>query len=137
MLILICNFQVSALFYIACKAINSRCHSTKENQYRINILLLPVVSMNIGWVSLIALYTVFLLMSIMFPTIFALGIKDLGPQTKKGASIIVMAVVGGAVFPPFMGHISDLYSMSVGFLAPIPLFMFILYYAVKGHHVRP
>ena len=75
-------------------------------------------------------------MPIVFPTIFALGIKDLGPQTKKGASIIVMAVVGGAVFPPFMGHISDLWSMSVGFLAPIPLFMFILYYAMKGHHVK-
>ena len=102
----------------------------------LSILLLPVVSMNVGWVSLIALYTVFFLMSIMFPTIFALGIKDLGPQTKKGASIIVMAVVGGAVFPPLMGHISDLYSMSVGFLAPIPLFMFILYYAMKGHHVK-
>ena len=43
---------------------------------------------------------------------------------------ILMAIVGGAVFPPFMGHISDLYSMSVGFLAPIPLFMFILYYAM-------
>ena len=71
------------------------------------------------------------------PHIFALGIKDLGPQTKKGAPIIVMAVVGGAVFPPLMGHISDLYSMSIGFLAPIPLFMFILYYAIKGHHVRP
>ena len=75
-------------------------------------------------------------MSIMFPTIFALRIKDLGPQTKKGASIIVMAVVGGAAFPPLMEHISDLYSMSVGFLAPIPLFMFILYYAMKGHHVK-
>ena len=68
----------------------------------LSILLLPLVSMNLGWVSLIALYTVFLLMSIMFPTIFALGIKDLGPQTKKGASVIVMAIVGGAVFPPFM-----------------------------------
>ena len=75
--------------------------------------------MNAGWVSRIALYTVFLLMSIMFPTIFALGIKDLGPQTKKGASIIVMAIVGGAVYPPFMGHISDLYSMSIGFLETV------------------
>ena len=42
-------------------------------------------------------------MSIMFPTIFALGIKDLGPQTKKGASVIVMAIFGDVVFPPFMG----------------------------------
>jgi len=102
----------------------------------LSILLLPVVSMNVGWISLIALYTVFFFMSIMFPTIFALGIKGLGPQTKKGASIIVMAIVGGAIFPPLMGAISDLYTMSVGFLVPIPLFMFIFFYALKGHHVR-
>ncbi|MEI7524952.1 MAG: sugar MFS transporter [Mariniphaga sp.] len=101
------------------------------------ILLLPVVSMNLGWISLISLYAVFFFMSIMFPTIFALGIKDLGPQTKKGASFIVMAIVGGAVFPPFMGYISDTFhSMSIGFFVPIPLFLFIFYYAIKGHHVK-
>ncbi len=100
------------------------------------ILLLPVVSMNMGWFSLISLYAVFFFMSIMFPTIFALGIKDLGPQTKKAASFIVMAIVGGAIFPPLMGYISDLYTMSTGFFVPIPLFMFILYYSLKGHHVK-
>jgi FHS family L-fucose permease-like MFS transporter len=100
------------------------------------ILLLPVVSLNLGWFSLIALYAVFFFMSIMFPTIFALGIKDLGPQTKKAASFIVMAIVGGAVFPPLMGYVSDVYTMSTGFFVPIPLFMFILYYALKGHHVK-
>ena len=101
------------------------------------ILLLPVVSLNLGWLSLISLYAVFFFMSIMFPTIFALGIKDLGPQTKKGASFIVMAIVGGAVFPPFMGYISDTFhSMSIGFFVPIPLFLFIFYYALKGHHVK-
>ena len=98
----------------------------------LSILLLPLVSMNLGWASLIALYSVFLLMSIMFPTIFALGIKDLGPQTKKGASVIVMAIVGGAVFPPFMGHISDLYSMSIGFLAPIPLLCLFFTMQLRG-----
>lgn len=100
------------------------------------ILLLPVVSMNMGWFSLISLYAVFFFMSIMFPTIFALGIKDLGPQTKKAASFIVMAIVGGAIFPSLMGYISDLYTMSTGFFVPIPLFMFILYYSLKGHHVK-
>jgi len=100
------------------------------------ILLLPVVSLEMGWFSLIALYAVFFLMSIMFPTIFALGIKDLGPKTKKAASFIVMAVVGGAIFPPLMGWISDNYTMSVGFFAPIPLFLFILYYSLKGHQVK-
>ena len=102
----------------------------------LSILLLPIVSLNMGWVSLISLYSVFFFMSIMFPTIFALGIKDLGPQTKKGASIIVMSIVGGAVFPPLMGYISDIYTMSIGFLVPIPLFGFIFYYALIGHHVK-
>lgn len=96
------------------------------------ILLLPVVSASLGWISLIALYSIFFFMSIMFPTIFALGIKNLGPKTKKASSFIVMAVVGGALFPPLMGLFSDTYGMSIGFLAPIPLFIFILYYALKG-----
>ena len=99
------------------------------------VLLLPVVSMRAGWISLIALYGVFFFMSVMFPTIFALGIKDLGPKTKKASSFIVMSIVGGAVFPPLMGLIADKYNMSVGFFAPIPLFVFILYYGLKGHKV--
>ena len=99
-------------------------------------LLLPIVSMGAGWISLIALYGVFFFMSVMFPTIFALGIKDLGPKTKKAASFLVMSIVGGAVFPPLMGLIADKYNMSVGFFAPIPFFIFILYYALKGSRVE-
>jgi FHS family L-fucose permease-like MFS transporter len=99
-------------------------------------LLLPVVSMGAGWISLIALYGVFFFMSVMFPTIFALGIKDLGPKTKKASSFIVMSIFGGALFPPVMGLIADKFNMSVGFFAPIPLFAFILYYGIKGHKVE-
>ena len=99
-------------------------------------LLLPVVSIRAGWISLIALYGVFFFMSVMFPTIFALGIKDLGPKTKKASSFIVMSIVGGAIFPPVMGLIADKFNMSVGFFAPIPLFAFILYYGLKGHKVE-
>jgi FHS family L-fucose permease-like MFS transporter len=99
------------------------------------VLLLPLVSAGLGWVSLISLFGVFFFMSIMFPTIFALGIKDLGPKTKKASSFIVMSIVGGAVFPPVMGLIADKTSMSVGFFAPIPFFLFILYYAMYGYKV--
>jgi MFS transporter, FHS family, L-fucose permease len=100
------------------------------------VLLLPVVSAGLGWTSLIALYGVFFFMSIMFPTIFALGIKDLGPQTKKASSFLVMAIVGGAIFPPVMGWIADVHNMSVGFYAPIPFFVYIIFYALNGHKVR-
>ena len=99
-------------------------------------LLLPVVSIGAGWISLIALYGVFFFMSVMFPTIFALGIKDLGPKTKKASSFLVMSIVGGAIFPPVMGLIADKFNMSVGFFAPIPLFAFILYYGLKGYKVK-
>ena len=100
------------------------------------VILLPVVSLNFGWISLVSLYGIFFFMSVMFPTIFALGIKDLGPETKRASSFIVMAIVGGAIFPPLMGYISDHYTMSAGFFTPIPLFLYILYYALKGHHVK-
>jgi FHS family L-fucose permease-like MFS transporter len=100
------------------------------------VLLLPVVGGGYGWFSIIALYLIFFFMSIMFPTIFALGIKELGPQTKKASSFIVMSIVGGALFPPLMGWIADISSMSIGFLAPIPLFIYIVFYATAGHKIK-
>ena len=72
------------------------------------VLLLPFVSAGLGIVSVVALFLIFFFMSIMFPTIFALAIKDLGPQTKKGSSFLIMSIVGGAVFPMFMGWIAAL-----------------------------
>lgn len=102
------------------------------------VVLLPLVSLSMGWFSIISLYAIFFFMSIMFPTIFALAIKDLGPKTKKASSYIIMAIVGGAVFPPLMGYIADVtHSMAIGFLVPIPLFLYILFYALKGHRVLP
>ncbi|HPS62013.1 MAG TPA: sugar MFS transporter [Bacteroidales bacterium] len=93
---------------------------------------LLVISANLGWISLIALFAVFFFMSVMFPTIFALGIRDLGTDTQRGASFMVMSIVGGALFPMFMGWIADHYGMAAGFLAPLPLFLYIFYYALAG-----
>jgi FHS family L-fucose permease-like MFS transporter len=98
--------------------------------------LLPIVSAKLGWTSLIALYAVYFFMSIMFPTIFALAIKGLGSKTKKGAAFLVMSVAGGAVFPLLMGFVADTYGMAKGFLVPIPLFLFIFYYAVNAHKMK-
>jgi FHS family L-fucose permease-like MFS transporter len=66
----------------------------------------------------------------MFPTIFALGIRDLGTLTKKGSSFLVMAVAGGAFCPPLMGFIADSFNMAVGFLIPLVCFSFICYFGV-------
>src|SRR6266852_5497370 len=71
--------------------------------------------------------------SIMFPTIFALSIKNLGPLTKRGSSLLVMAIVGGGVFPPIMGRISDASSIQRAFLVPLLCYVFILYFGLSGY----
>jgi FHS family L-fucose permease-like MFS transporter len=72
-------------------------------------------------------------MSIMFPTIFAIGIRDLGTLTKKGSSFLVMAVAGGAFCPPLMGAIADRTGMATGFLIPMFCFTFIFYFGIIGY----
>jgi FHS family L-fucose permease-like MFS transporter len=71
--------------------------------------------------------------SIMFPTIFALGIKNLGPMTKRGSSLLVMAIVGGAFFPAIMGRISDAASIQKAFLVPLLCYVYIFYFGVRGY----
>jgi FHS family L-fucose permease-like MFS transporter len=71
--------------------------------------------------------------SIMFPTIFALGIKNLGPHTKRGSSMMVMAIVGGAVFPAIMGRISDATNIQTAFVVPLICYVYILYFALAGY----
>jgi FHS family L-fucose permease-like MFS transporter len=97
----------------------------------VNTCLVGIVIMGIGWASVIALFSTYFFMSIMFPTIFALGLKDLGPLTKKGASFLVMAVAGGAFCPPVMGLIGDHYGMAVAFIIPCVCFAFIGWYGIK------
>jgi FHS family L-fucose permease-like MFS transporter len=102
----------------------------------INVLAMVFVVLGLGWLSIIALYLTYFCMSIMFPTIFALGIKDLGGLTKKGSSIIIMTIVGGAICPIFMGWIADVSNMALGFIVPLVCFGFIVYFGLRGYKVR-
>jgi FHS family L-fucose permease-like MFS transporter len=70
--------------------------------------------------------------SIMFPTIFALSIKNLGSQTKRGSSLLVMAIIGGAFFPAIMGRISDAVNIQRAFVVPLLCYVFILYFGLSG-----
>jgi FHS family L-fucose permease-like MFS transporter len=88
----------------------------------VNVLVMVLVMAPLGWISVGALFASFFFMSIMFPTIFALGIQGLGPQTKKASAFIVMAIVGGAIMPMLMGWFADVASMRVAFV--VPLFCF-------------
>lgn len=95
----------------------------------VNTGAMALVMLGLGWPSIIALYLNYFCMSIMFPTIFALGLKDLGGMTKRGSSVLVMTIVGGAVCPVAMGRIADVSGMAVGFVVPLICFVFIAWYA--------
>jgi FHS family L-fucose permease-like MFS transporter len=102
----------------------------------ISILLLAVALTTKGNVALYAVMAVPFFMSIMFPTIFALGIKGLGEETKIASSFLVMAIIGGGVAPLFMGLISDRTgSIQMAYIVPLLCFAVILYYGLKGHKV--
>jgi len=93
-----------------------------------NVMMMVLVIFPLGWWSVTGLFMSFFFMSITYPTIFALGIHGLGDQTKKASSFIVMAIVGGAIMPLFMGWLADLWGMRVGFLMPLICFVFIAFY---------
>jgi len=95
----------------------------------VNLVLCGLVVAKAGWLSVAAVFGSFFFMSIMFPTIFALGIFGLGPDSKKKASaFIVMSITGGALMPKLMGRLGDLYNMSTSFLMPLVCFGFIACY---------
>jgi FHS family L-fucose permease-like MFS transporter len=90
-----------------------------------------------GPVGLWAIFLTSFFMSLMFPTIFALGLKGLGPNTKIAGSLLVMAIIGGAVFTPVMGLISQsFHSLALAYLIPFAAYLFIAYYSFLGSHVR-
>jgi len=98
--------------------------------YAIINVALTAVCMRGGMVGLYAMFGTFFFMSVMFPTIFALGIRGLGDYTKLGSSLIVMSIVGGAIAAPFMGHIADTHSMKAGFVVPLVCFVLIALYGL-------
>ena len=94
----------------------------------INVILMFVVVANLGWISVASVFLSFFFMSIMFPTIFSLGIFGLGEKSKMASSFIVMAIMGGAVLPKVMGAIADVKGMSAGYVVPAVCFMAITLY---------
>ena len=97
----------------------------------INIGLLAIGISFPGWVGLWAVFLTSFFMSLMFPTIFALGVKGLGPNTKIGGSMIIMAIIGGAVFTPIMGLIAK-NGMAMAMVVPLLCYVFICFYGFIG-----
>ena len=97
----------------------------------LSVLCMGLVIASWGTLSLYALYLSFFFMSIMFPTIFALGLEGVGADnTKKASSFIVMGVAGGAFSPMLMGYMGET-TMAVGFVVPLCAFLYILYFALR------
>ncbi|MBP1629409.1 MAG: L-fucose transporter [Bacteroidetes bacterium] len=87
-----------------------------------------LVIFSFGFVSMVALLLTYLFMSIMFPTIFALSIGNLGDNTEEGSSLLVMSIVGGAIVPPLMGAIGE-NSIALGFIFPLIGFIVVFFFA--------
>jgi FHS family L-fucose permease-like MFS transporter len=102
----------------------------------INMILLTAAVLIQGKFSVYALLGVEFFMSIMFPTIFSLGVRGLGTRTKKGSSLMVMAIVGGAVFPVIMARVSDASSIQTAYLVPAACFIAVLLFALKNMNVE-
>jgi FHS family L-fucose permease-like MFS transporter len=103
-----------------------------------NIVLVAVGIFFPGWIGLWAIFLTSFFMSLMFPTIFALGIRDLGPNTKAGASLLVMSIIGGAVFTPLIGLVFQAtHSMAMAMIVPLVCYVFVGYYAFWGSKIPP
>ncbi len=96
----------------------------------VNVALLGAGILHPGMAGGIAILCTSFFMSVMFPTIFALGVKGLGNDTKLGGSLLVMAILGGAVFPPLMGLVSRMTgSVALGYLLPAVGYVVVAAYA--------
>jgi len=102
-----------------------------------NIVLSGVAVLMPSWLGVWCVFLTSCFMSLMFPTIFALGLKELGPNTKLGGSLLVMAIVGGAVLTPLMGFISEkTHSLALAYAVPLLAYLIIALYSFWGAQPR-
>ena len=101
-----------------------------------NVILVSIGVTKPGWIGMWAIFLTSFFMSLMFPTIFAMGLRGLGEDTKLGGSLLVMAIVGGAILTPAMGLISEAsMSLAVAYLVPLGCYVFIMFYSFVGARV--
>jgi FHS family L-fucose permease-like MFS transporter len=99
------------------------------------ILLLTLAVFVKSGIAMWAVFSVPFFESIMFPTIFALAIKDLKEDTEIGSSLVVMAVAGGGLFPLAMGLLSDQFNLQVGYIVPLLCFIVVAWYGLRGYKI--
>ncbi len=102
----------------------------------VNVALLLTTISSTGMFAIYVLVATGLFNSIMFPTIFTLGIERLGPLTGRASSLLIMAIVGGAIIPYLQGMVADNFGLQVSFLIPALCYVYIVYYGLWGSRVR-
>lgn len=103
----------------------------------INVLLCIIAILGTGMITIYSIIGICFFMSIMFPTIFSLGIKNLEGDTEYGSSLIIMSIVGGAILPRIFGMISDTYNnIQMGYIIPLVCFAVIFYFGIKGYKTQ-
>lgn len=99
-------------------------------------VMVSIAMTSSGYFSLGCLASVGLFTSIVYPIIFSLSMKDLGGYTKTGSSVFLLGIVGGAIVPPLMGYISDVSNIRYSFIIPLICYVYLLFFAIKGHKVN-
>jgi MFS transporter, FHS family, L-fucose permease len=100
------------------------------------IILLTIGIFGQGHVAMWSIIAIGLFNSIMFPTIFTLAIKGLGEHTSQASSLLVMAIVGGAIIPPLQGYVADISDVQFSFIVPLVCYLFIVYYGFAGYKIK-
>jgi FHS family L-fucose permease-like MFS transporter len=104
----------------------------------VNVVLVSLSILMPGWVGMWSIFLTSFFMSLMFPTIFALGLRGLGPNTKPGASLLVMAIIGGAVFTPVMGLVFQAtHSMARAMIVVLCCYLVVGLFAGRGSELAP
>ena len=101
----------------------------------VSLVLILTGVLGSGMVAVYAVMLVSFFMSIMFPTIFALSIKNLGDDTKIGSSLIIMSIIGGAIFPLVMGYLA-VRNIQTAFIVPLFSFVVVFLFAIWGYKVK-
>lgn len=102
----------------------------------VNILLLLITMTTSGDTAMYSIIAIGLFNSIMFPTIFSLGIERMGPLTGKASSLLIMAIVGGALVPWLQGVLADNIGIQHAFLLPALCYAYIVFYGLRGSVIR-
>jgi MFS transporter, FHS family, L-fucose permease len=103
----------------------------------LGVFLSVMAILTSGYVSVACIALLGLANALMWPAIWPLAIADLGKFTKEGAALLIMGIVGGATFPYLYGTLVDAWGNSrIAYCIMIPVYVYILYYAVRGYRIR-